>query len=455
MKRRSLLGVALAAAFPTIAGAAELPPIKTSAENAVPACATPGRMMAYIKARNYSLEAKFEKIAVEYMRQGEELGVRWDIAIAQMAIETNYLTYRAAGGRRGDVSPKQNNFAGIGATGGGVPGESFPDVATGVRAHLQHLLLYAGDNVENAVADRTRKVAEWGVLKSFHAKIKGPVTFRHLASKWATSSEYGNAIQTHADIFYNDFCKKDDPAPELLAEARPAKPTQLATAEEKRESKGAELARRAIEDGKAEGDDKRRGLGGSKLAKPQPAAEPVEEKAKPAGPAMTVLNAPRAEPDTPPLVEKPEKVEKTEKVEKPEKVEKVAARIEKPAVAQPKPPAVEKPVASETPADKADKSLQFIAASAAGLAATKPLVPLPPGTKCRVFTASYGGQKAVLIKSQSDGATNFTVLDVNEGAEKRESEAYIAAYAKNGAVVQEFTNQPLALDKAFELCPEG
>jgi hypothetical protein len=34
-------------------------------------------------------------------------------------------------------------------------------------------------------------------------------------------------------------------------------------------------------------------------------------------------------------------------------------------------------------------------------------------------------------------------------------EAYIAAYAKGGESVGAFSNQTKALDKAFELCPEG
>ena len=49
-----------------------------------------------------------------------------------MAIETNFLTYKRPNGDWGDVDPKQNNFAGIGTTGGGVPGDRFPDVKTGV-----------------------------------------------------------------------------------------------------------------------------------------------------------------------------------------------------------------------------------------------------------------------------------------------------------------------------------
>ncbi len=72
-----------------------------------------------------------------------------------------------------------------------------------------------------------------------------------------------------------------------------------------------------------------------------------------------------------------------------------------------------------------------------------------------MFTASYGGQKSLIIRAQSDQYTNYTVLDVNEGSEGREIDAYIAAYAKGGQKVGEFSNQLQALDKAFELCPEG
>jgi hypothetical protein len=96
-------------------------------------------------------------------------------------------------------------------------------------------------------------------------------------------------------------------------------------------------------------------------------------------------------------------------------------------------------------------------ASAAGAAARPVTAPAAPaaGQKCRVWTASYGGQKAMIIRSVIDKVVNFTVLDVNEGAEAREAEAFISAYAKGGAIAGEFTSQGQALDKAFELCPEG
>jgi hypothetical protein len=75
--------------------------------------------------------------------------------------------------------------------------------------------------------------------------------------------------------------------------------------------------------------------------------------------------------------------------------------------------------------------------------------------QCRVWTASYGGNKAIIIKATAEKTVNYTVLDVNEGTEKREADAYISAYAKGGEAVGEFQSQSQALEKAFELCPEG
>ena len=53
--------------------------------------------------------------------------------------------------RVGGVSP------GGGAFGGGVPGDSFPDVSSGVLGQIQHLIAYSGERVDNPVAKRTRE----------------------------------------------------------------------------------------------------------------------------------------------------------------------------------------------------------------------------------------------------------------------------------------------------------
>src|SRR5262245_35314817 len=95
------------------ATAATLPDIKTGPGNSVPECATPGRMLAYLKSRNASLDPRYEALPSHYMRIGEQLGVRWDFAIYQMILETGTLSYKR-GNRSGDVKPAQNNFAGLG-----------------------------------------------------------------------------------------------------------------------------------------------------------------------------------------------------------------------------------------------------------------------------------------------------------------------------------------------------
>jgi hypothetical protein len=72
-----------------------------------------------------------------YQKYGEQLSIRWGYAVAQMIKETNYLRFN------GDVKPWQNNFAGIGAIGGGVQGAAFATPEQGVIAHLEHLYAYA------------------------------------------------------------------------------------------------------------------------------------------------------------------------------------------------------------------------------------------------------------------------------------------------------------------------
>lgn len=437
--RRRALGVLLALTLaPEAAAAAELPVIKSGPDNPVAACATPGRLIAFTKARNEKLDPKFESIATYYMRHGEALGIRWDIAFFQMLIETGNLKFG------GDVRPSQNNFAGLGATGGGEHGESFKDVSTGVRAHLEHLLMYTGEKVENPVAERTRKVQEWGVLTDWQKTIRGPMTFTQLARKWAPPArKYAAEIASVADSFMEGPCKAADPHPEMVAEARAgtagapgsdqgalkaaeaapkpekpaAEPARLAVAAEASPAdekvSGKELLRRQVEEARTEGTAQRSALGAGSVAKAAAKAEAAKPEAA-----------------------------KTD-AQKPEVSKPVAAALLNPPKPDAEAPAgADAGLVTKTSAGSAAKSAK---SGAAGIKAGA----------CKVFTASYGGGKAVIIKAVVDGSTNYTVLDVNEGEEQREAEAYIAAYAPGGKQVGEFPNEAKAMDKAFDLCPEG
>ena len=439
----ALAAAASAAVVSLPAIAADLPQIKQSKANAVPSCATPGRLMSFLDARNSKLDPKFATIAADYMRVGDDLQIRWDTAFFQMLLETGNLAFT------GDVSAAQNNFAGLGATGKKEPGETFPDVATGVKAHLEHLLMYAGEKLDNPVAERTRKVQEWGVLTSWQTTIDGPMTYTHLAKKWAPGSRgYSRDIGEISEAFYNGLCTKPDPKPEMLALAKPGIPdkatakfttanvTDAAAGETEAATpkvSGADLARRAVEEARASGSFVRSSLGGGSLLGLTDAAKPATpaatEAAAAAAPAIKILNAAKPEADD-------------------------AADVS----AAPATAAVAPPASTPEPAAKVQT-----AALGTGLksAATPPPAVKDgaradvPGSACKVWTASYGGARAVIIKANADSQDNYTVLDVNEGTEMREADAYIAAYAKGGKTVGEFISTSQALDKAFELCPEG
>lgn len=362
---------AIAVTSGATAAAANLPEIKVTSRNTVPACATPGRLMSFLKSRNTRMHPRYEQLAVYYMRHGEDLGIRWDIAFFQMLVETANLAYT------GDVDASQNNFAGLGATGGGVKGEIFSDLDHGVRAHLEHVLMYTGETIRNPVAERTRKVQEWKVLASWQRSIRRPMTFSHLTTKWAPSDRgYSKDINAVANSFYQGICKGSDPQPELIAMARGEAQTSA------------------------------------------PANRP-KSRASGTAPAVIATLEPEATPSN------------------------TAAAV---AVLNPGPASSQQSANSASaPADKT-----AMAASEARKAASK----ANPG-KCRVWTASYGGAKAIIIKAVNNDVTNYTVLDVNAGKEKREAEAYIAAYAKGGETLEEFASASAALDKAFKLCPEG
>ena len=355
--------LALGAFHPVHAGA--LPTVQLSPASQPKACTTPGRLMAFLAERNARLNPKFSSIAVDYMRHGRALGVRWDYAFFQMVVETNSLRFT------GDVSPDQNNFAGLGATGGGVKGEAFRTVSDGVRAHLEHLLLYSGAHVENPVADRTRKVQSWGILDKWRRKFSRPITFSDVGAQWAPSDRgYADDIEAIAQTFYRGHCGRPDPAPELLAAAT-----------------GGRQRTAAYEPESA--------LGASNIVPPATASN---QPAVTGG--FTMLNRPAPPPGT------------------------------------------------------MDDNSTTETATAAGKFAVPAIEPPPAAPACRVWTASYGGSKATIIRSQKDGTTNYTVLDVNPGREEAETRAYIAAYAQGGNRIGDYPNKAAALDKAFVLCPE-
>lgn len=198
----AITGLAMAtslAALGTVEAAPSLPEIRVSSANKVPACVTPERMMQFLEQRNPKLSNRYSGIANLYRQHGEANGVRWDYAFFQMLLETAYLKYG------GDDRPKQNNFAGIGTTGGGVRGNSFPDMSTGVLAQIQHLIAYSGETVDKAVAPRTRE--NQGAIIERSKKLARPVRFSDLQMRWAMDRRYADKIRSIADAFQENHCR--------------------------------------------------------------------------------------------------------------------------------------------------------------------------------------------------------------------------------------------------------
>lgn len=131
------------------------------------------------------LPEKYHKLVELYKKHGEKYNVRWSWAFAQACHETAAFRFS------GDVGAVQNNFAGIGATGNGEPGEFFETLSDGVLAQIQHLACYAGVDIppEKIVSKRTRKVKSHIFGKA--------TTWEALAGKWAADSEYFEKIEKY------------------------------------------------------------------------------------------------------------------------------------------------------------------------------------------------------------------------------------------------------------------
>lgn len=113
-------------------------------------------------------------------------GVRPEVAFAQTMKETGFLQYG------GDASIEQFNFAGLGTTGGGVPGNSYPDVRTGIRAQIQHLKAYATSDplIQECVDDRYEYVKKGSApYVEWLGQQENPE-----GTGWATGENYGYDI---------------------------------------------------------------------------------------------------------------------------------------------------------------------------------------------------------------------------------------------------------------------
>jgi hypothetical protein len=146
------------------------------------------RLSSFLVQNNKQINSVYAKIISNiYIEETAYEGVNHDVAFAQMCLETGYLKFG------GLVQPEWNNFCGLGAIGPEQPGLIFPDIRTGVRAHIQHLKAYATNEPLNLeLVDPRYKYVRLGSSPSIYG----------LAGTWAADKMYAVKINAVLEKLY-------------------------------------------------------------------------------------------------------------------------------------------------------------------------------------------------------------------------------------------------------------
>ena len=137
------------------------------------------QLLMFLKSQNEDGLAQFPEIGRLYRDEGVNERINYDIAFAQMCVETDFL--RFGGIRRAN----QHNFGGLGAVNGAPEGATFSSTRIGVRAHIQHLKAYAN----------TEPLREEGVDPRFHLVARGIApTLEQLDGRWSATPHYSDRV---------------------------------------------------------------------------------------------------------------------------------------------------------------------------------------------------------------------------------------------------------------------
>lgn len=139
--------------------------------------------------------ANIEEFCQIFYEEAIVENIRPEVAFCQTMKETGFLQFGH------DVKPDQCNFAGLGATGNGVAGNSFASVREGIRAQIQHLKAYATiDNLINACVDSRFNYVKRGSAPyvEWLGKKENPT-----GDGWATGANYGTDIVTRMKALLN------------------------------------------------------------------------------------------------------------------------------------------------------------------------------------------------------------------------------------------------------------
>jgi hypothetical protein len=139
------------------------------------------KLVAFFLSENRAANKDYiEELVRHYITESEIEGINYEIAFAQMCLETGFLRFG------GLVNAEMNNFCGLGSTGPGVPGNTFPTPQLGIRAHIQHLQAYATNlPLKSELVD-----------PRYHYVRRGSApAVKNLAGSWAADPNYAEKIE--------------------------------------------------------------------------------------------------------------------------------------------------------------------------------------------------------------------------------------------------------------------
>ena len=135
-------------------------------------------------ALSKGVKPEYAKLAVNFVDSFRYLNVRGDIAFCQSLLETGFFKFG------NDVKPEQHNYAGIGASGGGVPGDSFESPFEGIHAQLQNLALRSGVVIAKSSIISPYVAKHYSTISSYNF-----TKWKQLAGSWAADLNYWTKIQ--------------------------------------------------------------------------------------------------------------------------------------------------------------------------------------------------------------------------------------------------------------------
>ncbi|MDQ1481435.1 MAG: hypothetical protein QOI44_2296, partial [Actinomycetota bacterium] len=174
----------------SVVGIMEFQKASTSASSPIlgPSMLSAQQLADWVRASGHvpRITVSIENLAQAYITEGNNAGVRGDVAFAQSILETYWFTFPGGG----QLAGRDNNFAGIGACDSCKHGFTFDTARIGVRAQMQALRIYVDPDLTETTLKQPLVMPKMLNL-GFRGKVQ---TWWDLWGTWATGAFYGQRV---------------------------------------------------------------------------------------------------------------------------------------------------------------------------------------------------------------------------------------------------------------------